>query len=150
MDLFKKNIVGIAEEIISSAGFILVDVIIRGTERNRVIEVFVDGEANVTAEDCAQLSRKMNLVLEEKELIKPPYRLDISSPGVDRPLLYLKQYPKHINRQFEVSYKSGEGEKKLKGKLIKVEEENLTFLTDRELVINFDDIIKAKVLISFS
>ena len=150
MNSLRENIVQIAEEITSSSGFFLIDIVLRGTERNRVIEVFVDGEKNITAKDCAEISRKMNEIFEEKELIKAAYRLDISSPGIDRPLLYLKQYPKHINRKFEITYSYGDEKKKLKGRLKKIEGEDLTFLTNKEQIINFNDIIKAKVLVSFS
>ncbi len=150
MNSLRENIVQIAEEITSSSGFFLIDIVIRGTERNRVIEVFVDGEKNITAKDCAEVSRKINEIFEEKELIKAAYRLDVSSPGVERSLLYLKQYPKHINRMFEITYSYGEEKKKLKGTLIKLEGEVLTFLTNKEQIINFKDIIKAKVLVSFS
>jgi len=102
------------------------------------------------AKDCAEISRRINEVFEEKELIKAAYRLDVSSPGIDRPLLYFEQYPKHINRKFEITYSCGDEKKKLKGTLKKIEGEHLTFLTNKEQVINFKDIIKAKVLVSFS
>ena len=88
--------------------------------------------------------------MEGDKILTSPYRLDVSSPGTDRPLIYLKQYSKHIDREFEVSYTSAEKKKKLKGKLISMNGEQLTFFTDKEIEINFNDIIKAKVLISFS
>jgi ribosome maturation factor RimP len=150
MSLLRENIVRIAEKITSDEGFILIDVLVRGNERNPVIEVFIDGENNITADDCAAISQKMNGIVEGEKIITSPYRLDVSSPGTDRPLLYLKQYQKHINREFEVTYKSEGIKKKLKGKLKSISDDKLTFLTDREIVINFNDITKAKVLISFS
>ena len=150
MNSLRENIVQITKEITSSSGFFLIDIVIRGTERNRVIEVFIDGEKNITAKDCAEISRKINEVFEEKEIIKAAYRLDVSSPGIERPLLYLKQYPKQINRMFEITYSYGDEKKKLKGSLKKIEGEDLTFLTNKEQIINFNDIIKAKVLVSFS
>jgi ribosome maturation factor RimP len=146
----RENIVQLAEEITSSSGFFLIDIVLRGTERERVIEIFVDGEKNITAKDCADISRKLNEVFEEKELIKTAYRLDVSSPGIDRQLIYLKQYLKHINRKFEITYNYGDQKKKLKGTLKKIKCVDLTFLTSKEQVINFKDIIKANVLVSFS
>lgn len=150
MNSLKENIVNISEEIIRSLGYFLIDIVVRGTERNRIIEVFIDGENNITAKDCAEVSRKLNEAFEDKVLIKTSFRLDVSSPGIDRPLLYLKQYPKNINRNFEIKYNYNNEKKKIKGTLIKIEGENLTFLTNKEQVINFKDIINAKVLISFS
>jgi len=150
MNSLRENIVQMTQEITSSSGFFLIDIVIRGTERNRVIEVFIDGEKNITAKDCAEISRKLNEVFEEKELIKATYRLDVSSPGIDRPLLYLKQYPQHINRKFEITYNYDDEKRKFKGTLIKIEGEYLTFVTNKEQIINFKDIINAKVLLSFS
>ena len=150
MNFINENIIEIAREIVTLNGFFLIDVTFRGTDNNKVIEVFIDGEKNITAEDCAEISRKINSVIDEKQLIKSRYRLDISSPGVGRPLQFLKQYHKHIGRLFEVVFKVDKEKKSLKGKLLKIEGENLTFFTGKELVINFNDIIKAIVLISFS
>jgi len=150
MNSLRKNIVDIAEEITAQSGYLLIDIIIRGTEKDRVFEVFIDGENYITAKECAELSRKIYRTIEEQSIIKFSYRLDVSSPGIDRPLLFLKQFPKHINRKFEIIYKSDEKKKKLKATLKKVAGEQLTFLTDKELIINFSDIIKAKVVISFS
>jgi len=150
MSLFRENIVQISKKITSAGGFILIDVIVRGNERNRVIEVFIDGEKNITAGDCAEINRKLNEIIEEENIITSSYRLDVSSPGTDRPLLYLKQYLKHIDRKFEVTYNSSDTKKKFKGTLKNINGEQLTFLTDSEIVINFSDIIKATVVISFS
>ena len=150
MNLLREKIVKIAEKISSDTGFFLIDILIRGNERNRVIEIFIDGEKNITANDCAEVNRKINEIIEEEKIINSSFRLDVSSPGTDRPLLFLKQYLKHVGRQFEVTFNSAGTKKKIKGILKNIEGEQLTFLTDSEIVINFSDIIKAKVLISFS
>ena len=116
------------------------------------MEVFIDGEKDISARDCADVSREINSELENLPAAGNDYRLDVSSPGVDKPLKFLKQYPKHINRNFEVSYKLSNDTKKLTGKLIKVENQDLTFLTkdNKEIIINFNNIKKAMVIISFS
>jgi len=81
----------------------------------------------------------------------PDFRLDVSSPGIDRPLKFLKQYQKHVNRKFDVSYQSGEEIKKLSGKLAAIEGDYLTFISNnKEVIINFNNIEKANVIVSFS
>ena len=150
MKTLKKNIESIAAEIASLKGLLLIDVNIRGNENNKVIEIFIDGEQNISAADCADFSRDVNSRIETENLITSRYRLDVSSPGVDRPLIFPEQFPKHVNRNFEVTYKLGEQKKKFKGKLLSVNDNMLTFKTDKELILNFNDIIKAKVIISFS
>jgi len=150
MNSIKQNILNAVKEISEKNNLFLLEVLFRGTERNWVIEIFIDGEDILSADDCARISREINQVIEEKELLNSAYRLDVSSPGVDRPLKYFKQYKKHINRKFEIRYKSGENKKSITGKLVKIEDDNLYFYSGREQVIKFGDIIKAKVLVSFS
>ena len=150
MNSIKQNILNAVKEISEENNLFLLEVLFRGTERNWVIEIFIDGEDTLAADDCARISREINQAIEEKELLDSPYRLDVSTPGVDRPLKYFKQYKKHINRKFEVRYKSGENKKNITGKLVKIEDNNLYFYSGREQVIKFEDIIKAKVLVSFS
>jgi len=150
MNSIEQNIFNAAKEISEKNHLFLLEILFRGTKRNRVIEIFIDGEDNLSADDCARISREINKVIEEKELLDSAYRLDVSTPGVDRPLKYLKQYKKHINRKFEVRYKSGEKKKNITGKLVKIEDDNLYFYSGREQVIKFEDIIKAKALVSFT
>jgi ribosome maturation factor RimP len=144
-----ENIREIAQQVAERNNLFLIDLIFRGSETNRVIEVFVDGEENISAEDCASVSREMIKQIDESDLIKS-YRLDVSSPGVDRPLIFLKQFPKHINRIFEVEFNTADSSTTLKGKLISIEDEVLTFKTNKEIKIKFKDIIKAKALVSFN
>jgi len=151
MNQLKENIQEIVQGIVEKNGYFLIDLIFRGSETNRVFEIFIDGENNITAEDCAKISREINSILSEHELIDFSYRLDVSSPGVERPLKFLKQFPKHLNRKFEVSFNQNEEIKKLTGKLLKVEGDYLLFLTKNgEEMVNFNNILNAKVLISFS
>lgn len=151
MDLLKENISKICEEITESQGFFLIDLNFRGDQRKRIIEVYVDGEKNITAEDLSELSKKINDSIENSNLISESYRLDVSSPGVDRPLKFLKQFPKHVNRNFEITYKADDSTLTIKAKLLSVESDVLTFVSGKDtFLINFNDIIKAKVLISFS
>jgi len=150
MNSIEQNIFNAAKEISEKNNLFLLEILFRGTERNRVIEIFIDGEDNLSADDCARISREINKVIEEKGLLDSAYRLDVSTPGVDRPLKYLKQYKKHINRKFEVRYKSSDNKKSITGKLVKIEDDNLFFYSGSEHVIKFGDIIKAKVLVSFS
>ena len=151
MDTNKENIVRISNEIAEKLGYFVIEILYRGDNRKRIIEIYIDAEKNISADDLAGISREINAVLEEQNLIKDSYRLEVSTPGVDRPLKYSKQFPKHINRNFEVTYKTGDETKTITGKLLSVEREELTFLSDKkEILIEFKNITTAKVIISFS
>ena len=151
MDIIKENIVRISNEIAEKLNFFVIDINFRGDNRKKIIEVFVDAEKNIDADNLAEISREINSVFEEQDIIQQAYRLDVSTPGVDRPLKFLKQFPKHINRNFEVTYKAGDEARTITGKLLSVEREELTFLSDKkEVLIEYKNITTAKVIISFS
>ncbi len=150
MRLNKNQILNLLENVTSEEGYMLIDINLKGNENNAVIEVFVDNVQGVTAKDCEKLSRKFEVVLENKIFGSKKYRLDVSSPGIDRPLKYLPQYTKHIGRELRVTFLSEEGKKTFEGKLVEIQEDELKFLQKRnEIKIKFGNIIKAKVLISF-
>lgn len=152
MNFFEKKISEIAEESAQKKDFFLIDLIFRGNEKNKVIEVFIDGEGNVSADSCAEISRDIISEIDKIPDFTSNYRLEVSTPGVDRPLKLLKQFPKHLGRKFEISFRQNEQITKLNGKLLKIENDELLFLNEKkeEVPVNFSTIIKAKVLISFS
>src|SRR3989339_1696658 len=151
MSLLDENIKEIVTKVVGRNGFLLIDLILRGTEHNRVIEAFIYGEKDISADNCAVVSREIDVELKDVMAKHPDFRLDVSSPGIDRPLKFLKQYPKHVNRKFDISYHSGEEIKKLSGKLAVIEGDYLTFISNnKEVIINFNNIEKANVIVSFS
>lgn len=150
MDI-KNKILSIISPVLESKGLLLIELIVRGDERKKIFELYVDSANNISADLLAQLSYEVNNLLSDEKLALGNYRLDVSSPGVDRPLKYLEQYPKHINRLFEISYQSENETKKIKAKLISVLKDDLVFNDGKnEITLKFNQIIKAKVLISFS
>ncbi len=152
MNFFDKNIHDLVEQVVLNNGFFLIDLVVRGEKKNRVVEVYVDSETNVSAENCAAISREIDKKFEEESVFESGYRLEVSSPGVNRPLKYLKQFPKHINRKFDIAYRDSESVLKFTGTLKSIEGNYLVFLkTNREEIkIDFSNVIKAKVIISFS
>jgi ribosome maturation factor RimP len=150
MNILLRNITEFADRITQDLDLLLIDITIRGDERNRVVEIFIDGEMGISAETCAEVSNKIKELIEEQDLIKGKYRLEVSSPGIDRSLKFLKQFPKHINRKFEIVYVAEESTVKVVSKLLKIEGEDLFFFDGKkELIINFNKIKSAKVQISF-
>jgi len=150
MNSLNEKILTIAQEVTAEKNLLLIDIVLRGNERNRVIEIFIDGEHPVSAETCALVSREIDHIINKDNIIESSYRLDVSTPGVDKPLKYLAQFKKHIERKFEVEYKTGDKTGKFQGKLIDIRDDILVFDSGREVQIKFNSIIKATVLVSFS
>ena len=125
MDIIKENIVRISREIAEKLNFFVIDINFRGDNRKKIIEVFVDAEKNIDADNLAEISREINSIIEDQDIIQQAYRLDVSTPGDET--------------------------RTITGKLLSVEREELTFLSDKkEVLIEFKNITTAKVIISFS
>jgi ribosome maturation factor RimP len=152
MNQILEKIDNIAKNTAENLGFFVVDISVRGDRNKRIIEIYVDGDKSISADDLAEISREIGKKFEEDNQFDFAYRLDVSSPGTDRPLKFLRQYPKHLNRKFDISYKSGDDIVSFKGKLTGVEDIILSFYTEdkKEIKLKFDEIIKSKVIISFS
>ncbi|MCK9281595.1 MAG: hypothetical protein M0P71_13300 [Melioribacteraceae bacterium] len=146
-----KNIITTEiEKLVTSLGFLPIEVNFRGDSKLQIVEVFLDNEVGVTSEDCSAIARAINELIEQNDLIESQYRLDVSSPGVDRPLKFLAQYKKHLNRKLEIEYNHEGISKKLTGLFIELNNDELTIKEKKDLYfIKFSDITKAKVLISF-
>jgi ribosome maturation factor RimP len=149
MDI-KKKILAEVETIVENAGLMLIDLDIRGNDNNRIIEVFIDADDFVTTELCSKISREIGDKFEVEEIITSKYRLDVSSPGTDRSLKYLRQFKKNINRMFEIKVEENGQNKKFTGELTEINNEILSFKVNKEIIsINFSNIKSAKILIRF-
>ncbi len=127
----------------------IVDIILSGKK----LEVYIDGDEGISFKNCQRLSRTIEEYLDENQTLGESYTLNVSSPGVDKPLKFYRQYPKHIGRKLEVHTTEDEI---ITGKLITVSEEELVVETPKtkkeeakEHIIKFDIIKSSKVLISF-
>lgn len=94
----------VAEEILAGARYFLVDVEVRGHKGTRVIEVFVDSEGDLNHDDLATISQEIGFLLDMDDEIDGAYRLEVSSPGVKRPLKFPPQFQKNVGRKIRVKY----------------------------------------------
>lgn len=114
----------IAARVAESSGLELVDVELRGGGKARMLRVVIDKPGGVTHEDCAGLSREVGTILDVEDAVSGgSYTLEVSSPGLDRPLVQPADYrryigsrikltmrqPVHGNRYFEGRLESFEG-----------------------------------------
>jgi ribosome maturation factor RimP len=72
------------------------------------VQVFVDGDENITINQCATISRQLEAYLDEGDLVPENYTLEVSSPGMTSPLLLPRQYKKRMGRVLDITTNSGE------------------------------------------
>lgn len=111
---------------------------------------FIDKDTYVTVDDCSLISRELERILVDENFINPSDQIEVSSPGVDRPLKFLRQYPKHKEKYFSVTFRVNDKIMTKELILRDVVDEKLIFDDNGKLFeIHFSEIIKAKTLIKF-
>ena len=140
----------LAEDAISETDLYIVYVEIRGRQGGRVVDVFVDADEGAGIDALKEASRSLSFLLDTEDLIKGQYRLNVSSPGADRPLLLPRQYPKHVGRNVEVTYTVGEELVTATGSLARADETTIAVAVpgqDAPTEITYDTIREARVLL---
>ena len=124
-------------------------------KKDSKVVIYIDADEGVTFGKCRKISRKLEAYLDENLLLGEKYRLDVSSPGANTALKYLRQYHKHINRKIEVHLKD---ESTIEGVLKSIEEEILTVEVTsgkgkkkvvEQKTIEFLDVEKSFILLAF-
>lgn len=86
----------------------LVDIIIKPSKVSQKITILLDSDEGITIQECTSISRRLAKQLEELEVFSEAYTLEVSSPGLDQPLILLRQYRKNLGRNLKVTLKTGE------------------------------------------
>ena len=92
----------VAEQMLSSLGMELVDLEYTRQGRAMVLRLFIDKEGGITLDDCAVVSRELSEVLDVEDIIPDHYTLEVSSPGLDRPLKKVADYEKYKGRLVKI------------------------------------------------
>lgn len=124
--------------------------------KSGILEILLDGDNGIAIADCVAVSRHVGFHLEEENVIENAYRLEVSSPGIDSPLLLVRQYEKNVGREVRVKLEDGA---KHEGKLVSVTNDAITIEEKvkekgkkaevKEAVFPYNQIKETKVLISF-
>jgi ribosome maturation factor RimP len=124
----------------------LVDLAVKGERGGKLVQAFIDTDPGIAIEACAEISRELAQELDRAEIIQGSYRLEVSSPGIDKPLRLLRQYRKNVGRLFRVTHQSGSAQASFVGKLLAVEEESLKFENEagESVTLEFIKIVESK------
>ena len=119
-----------------------------------VLRLYIDvpeaeaGERNVGIEDCERASREVSAQLDVEDPISGNYTLEVSSPGLDRPLFGAAQFARFAGEAAKVALKlPQDGRRRLQGRILRVDGEQVAFDVDgNELVVAVDNIDKARLV----
>lgn len=143
-----EKITSFIEPAIDALGFDLWGLELLSQGKFSVLRVFIEKQDGVTMDDCAAVSRQISAVLDVEEPIQGRYNLEVSSPGMNRPLYKESQYKRYIGECVQVKLRMGlDGRRNFKGELLAVEENALTLRVDEEDVrLTLSDIDKANLV----
>ncbi len=142
----------ILEPVIEKMGYDTVRIITIGNV-NPTLQIMIERKdrENITVDDCAAVSRAVSALLDEKDPIDGRYNLEVSSPGLDRPLTKLENFVRFAGFEAKIETDTEiEKRKRFKGRILRVDEnENIIFAMDeKEYSIPFDAVAKAKLLLT--
>jgi len=153
--MLKEQIEKLVNDNLESEQHFLVDIVISGQKGPKKVLILLDGDEGINIDDCAKISRKVGLIIEEEQIIEDAYRLEVSSPGLDHPIVMLRQYIKNIGRHVRVvtiEETRHEGvlvEANDKEVVIEQEEGKGSKKTFTEETFKFDQIKKTEILVKF-
>ncbi|HUF88805.1 MAG TPA: ribosome maturation factor RimP [Gemmatimonadota bacterium] len=118
-----SRLIDVLEPIVEQAGAELVDLEVAGSHGRPVVRAYVDTVEGITLDECARISRLLESELERTGAVPERYVLEVSSPGIDRPLTRRAHYERFVGHEIEVRlYAKREGRKKYLGTLERVED----------------------------
>ena len=146
MQEIKEKIKSLLPPVLDQYQAFLIDIAVRNERGGKLLQVFLDTDIGVTIDQCAEISRSLASEIDRENFIETSYRLEVSSPGIDKPLTLLRQYRKNVGRRFKVTFERAGLRSTIVGPLSALEDDLLTFSPDKgeRVSLRFSEIIESK------
>ena len=143
----EQQIQALLEPTVEAMGFELWGIEYQSQGKYSILRIFIDSGNGINVDDCAAVSEQAGSVLDVEEPITGEYTLEVSSPGMDRLLFKLEQYPAYVGEIVELRLRTAfEGRRKFKGVLKGIEGEDVVIhVDDHEYLLPVSAIEKARV-----
>lgn len=152
MGRISATLTDLVESVVSPLGYELVGVEYIPQGKHSVLRVFIDSENGVVLEDCEKVSRQLGSVLDVEDPVKGQYLLEVSSPGLDRPMFKLDDYQRFSGQLVKMRlHDRQDGRGKVKGRIESVVGDEITLSLDdgEQITIGFENIDKANLVPEF-
>jgi len=118
--------------------------------KHTVLRIYIDSPDGITVNDCSDVSHQVSGVLEVEEPIKGQFTLEVSSPGIDRPLFTFEQFKKFVGSKVKLKlFHAIEGKRKITGLIESIEGDDINVKdadSDSTFQLQIDDIDKANII----
>lgn len=151
MQTIEQKIIDNIEETINDMGFELVIVRLKGTT-SKILEILIDrlNDEKVTIEDCEEVSQNISAILDVEGIIEEAYSLEVSSSGLERPLVKFDNFIRFTGREVKIKLTELlKNKSRYKGKIIKAEN-NIIYLKleEGEIAIDYNLIKSANLILT--
>lgn len=151
--LQEKKIASYIEPVIADLGYDLVSVRVIGSKKLQTLQIMAENPEtrNLDLEGCTKISRAVSAILDVEDPFSGAYQLEVSSPGIDRPLTKERDFESHIG--FEINVETltpaENGQKKYRGRILSLQNGQLDLETENgNVTIDIDDVAKAKLVMT--
>ena len=148
MDTVIERVREFSESLLPAMGLELFDVQFRREGHGWVLRLVVDKEEGVTLDDCSQVSRETSDFLDVEDIIDHPYHLEVSSPGLERPLRTMAECQRHLGKKVRIKLKEEiDSQRVIIGELKQAEKDELTVLSEQGTTnnIEWENVQKARL-----
>ncbi|VAW71277.1 Bacterial ribosome SSU maturation protein RimP [hydrothermal vent metagenome] len=146
----RENLQELLRPGVEALGFELVGIDFQPREKNSLIRLYIESKSDkgILLEDCAAVSRQVSGILEVEEPIAGRFTLEVSSPGLDRPLFEMSHFKRFLGQKSRVKMMTEvEGRKNFTGVIQAVSDSTVTLIVDEtEFELIFDDIKSARLV----
>jgi ribosome maturation factor RimP len=134
--------------LVNGMGYEFVGCELQRQGRGAVLRIYIDNESGIKLDDCSRVSRQVSAVLDVEDPIQGEYTLEISSPGLNRPLFEIAHYLKMMGSRVKLKmYAPINNQRNVKGVIVRVEGMDIHLLVDTvEIVVPFSNIEKANII----
>lgn len=143
-----QSLIDALEPVASDHGFEIVDVQILGSEGSPILRIYLDKEGGIDIDDIAEAQQDwLEPIVDEVDIIEGNYMLEVSSPGIDRPLRTREHFSDHAGEKVKISSEPIDGRKRWSGILVGMEGEDVVVESEdgERHAIPFDSIRKANI-----
>jgi ribosome maturation factor RimP len=142
----EQALIDALEQVAAENGYELIDVELAGTAKARIIRVFIDKHEGLNIDDIAAANSWIDATVEANEPFPGTYALEVSSPGIDRPLRKLEHFARFIGEETKIQTEALEGRSNWTGTIAGVEEDTILLASSGETYrIPHDKIKKAQL-----
>jgi ribosome maturation factor RimP len=136
------------QPLVEDLGYEFVGLEYTGQSKNAVLRIYIDHKQGIDLDDCGRVSGEVAALLDVEDPISGQYNLEVSSPGLDRPLFTLEQCARFAGEQVQMTvFAPVEGRRKFKGRILSVTGDILNIDQDgAEIALDFSNIAKARLV----